>query len=374
LTALKPSYIPTLDGWRAAAILAVMAMHDRARHLGPLNDDWLNMHGVMGVRVFFAISGILICSRLLAEQSRFGRISLRSFYIRRAFRILPPAILFLLVAAILIAAGHSHERWRLWWASLLFYRNFFPIVNSSVDGWVTSHYWSLSLEEQFYLLLPALLVFCHRWRTQVLAALIVLGFAWTSYAGHHFPNIPPFRPDVALNLLFIPALAAILLRNQHYSKVISWIVRPWPLYLLLIYLSQDPDLSLRVGLTYHGHLYDQLLPFVMTALVLSTALHPKTWLGKLLETAPIRWIGRISYSLYLWQQIFLTQHYAANETFSWVAHYIPAWPLTFACAALSYYLVERPMIRLGHRLTKNPVPDRPTILDDPPLPLHPASV
>jgi hypothetical protein len=84
LNSLAPTYIRSLDGWRALAVLAVMALHDQAHHLGPLNDNWLNEHGVLGVRVFFAISGILICSRLLDEESRYGRISLRDFYVRRS--------------------------------------------------------------------------------------------------------------------------------------------------------------------------------------------------------------------------------------------------------------------------------------------------
>jgi len=368
LNHLAPTYIRSLDGWRALAVLAVMALHDQSFHIGPFNDDWLNEHGVLGVRVFFAISGILICSRLLDEESRYRRISLRSFYIRRGFRILPPALLFLGVAAVLIALGLTNATWSRWLSALLFCRNFFPVLDANAKSWIVAHYWSLSLEEQFYFILPALLVFGGKWRTHAIVAIIVLSFGWSFYVAHYLPNVPEYRPDIAINVLFVPALAAILLRNRRYGKIIAKIARPWPLYLLLIYLSQAPQLSVAAGLRYPGHLYDQLLAFFMTALVLSTALHPTIWLSRFLELAPLRWIGRISYSLYLWQQLFLTQHYAPAETIGWAHHYHLEWPLAFLCATLSYYLLERPLIRLGHKFTRHPIPGRPGDFDPPPKP------
>src|SRR5450432_708876 len=90
--ATKPNYLPTLDGWRALAILGVMLCHDSIHTLGPFNTGFLYMHGDLGVDLFFAISGILICSRLLTEEESQGFISRKDFYIRRAFRILSPAI------------------------------------------------------------------------------------------------------------------------------------------------------------------------------------------------------------------------------------------------------------------------------------------
>jgi peptidoglycan/LPS O-acetylase OafA/YrhL len=343
-----------------------MLLHDRFHQLGPVNDSWLNEHGTLGVNVFFAISGILICSRLLDEEARNGRISLRSFYIRRAFRILPPALLFLLVAAILIATGHTDATWQRWFSALFFCRNFFPLLDAHAQSWIVAHYWSLSLEEQFYLIFPAILVFSGRWRTRTMVAIVAVGLIWSSYLAHHDPTIPGYRPDIALNVLFVPALAAILLRKRNYGKWITAITRPWPIYLLLIVLSQSPTLTLRRGWVYHGHFYAQSLAFLMTALVLSTALHPNIWLSRFLEWAPLRWVGRISYSLYLWQQLFMTQHFAPAESIGWVYRHGLDWPMTFLCAALSYYLLERPFIRLGHRFTKNPVPGRPGDFDPPP--------
>jgi peptidoglycan/LPS O-acetylase OafA/YrhL len=104
----KVGYIPTLDGWRAIAITCILFAHSRTGvvpWLGQRVSSFLSDQGHHGVDLFFAISGLLICSRLLDEEKKFGHISLRGFYVRRAFRILPPALLFLAVIAFLSLIG-----------------------------------------------------------------------------------------------------------------------------------------------------------------------------------------------------------------------------------------------------------------------------
>ena len=102
----QATYIPTLDGWRALSIGLVILHHSQVQCtvpiLGPLLQSLANF-GEVGVELFFAISGLLICSRLLDEESRFGQISVKGFYVRRFFRILPAAIFYLPVIAILAA-------------------------------------------------------------------------------------------------------------------------------------------------------------------------------------------------------------------------------------------------------------------------------
>jgi peptidoglycan/LPS O-acetylase OafA/YrhL len=178
--------IPTLDGWRAVAILAVLVAHSawlfapgcffesaRVRHVARF--------GGQGVDLFFAISGFLITSLLLAEMEKTGAASLRGFYTRRVFRILPPLIAYLLVLAGLA----------VWWrelvapwefaASLLFFRNYTMQV---AGGRATNHFWTLSVEEHFYLFWPALLVFAGRRRALKIAIGIALCVAvWRGLDG-----------------------------------------------------------------------------------------------------------------------------------------------------------------------------------------------
>ena len=111
------SYMPTLDGWRAIAIFSVMVYHESLHHIWGIGTGWFYANGETGVDVFFAISGILICSRLLAEEQRFGSISLPQFYVRRAFRILPPAMLYLCVLALLSALSIIPHVGRDWFGA-----------------------------------------------------------------------------------------------------------------------------------------------------------------------------------------------------------------------------------------------------------------
>lgn len=158
---LKSGYLPTLDGWRAAAIIAVLL--DHTLEYSPLRcyPKLMNFAhtGPNGVSLFFAISGFLICSRLLEEEGAFGRISLRGFYIRRACRILPPALFYLIVIAVLSVCGLIVVSPGEWFGSAFFFRNYLPGDWIS-RGWggYTVHYWSLAVEEHFYLLWPAALV------------------------------------------------------------------------------------------------------------------------------------------------------------------------------------------------------------------------
>jgi peptidoglycan/LPS O-acetylase OafA/YrhL len=144
--AVDRHYLPTLDGWRAVAILAVLCCHA----------GWptaaLAPYGAMGVSVFFALSGFLITRRLMDER----RIDLKDFYRRRAFRILPPIVVYLAVVAVLGLGLRviPMDRSQLL-ASLFFYRNYLtPPVS---QGWYTGHFWSLAVEEHFYLVWPVLL-------------------------------------------------------------------------------------------------------------------------------------------------------------------------------------------------------------------------
>src|SRR5258708_16736007 len=101
-------YLPTLDGWRAIAILGVIICHGTTAIFGPggtyVNSRVFDLtrNGALGVDIFFGISGFLICTRLLQEEQKQGRISLKNFYIRRGFRILPPYLFFLSILSLIL--------------------------------------------------------------------------------------------------------------------------------------------------------------------------------------------------------------------------------------------------------------------------------
>jgi peptidoglycan/LPS O-acetylase OafA/YrhL len=345
----KAGYIPTLDGWRALAMTVVCVAHLQVL---PLPGFWgrklaiaLWVHGALGVEVFFAISGLLICSRLLDEESRYGRISIRNFYIRRAFRILPPALLFLLTIAGLHILGLIQVSRLDWFSSLFFFRNYtVTLYGEPLSWWFTSHFWSLSVEEHFYLILPAILVFVPRFRARALLLLALVSLAWKLYIVH-LPLDPMtayvwlhYHTDGCIDALLIPAALTIWLREH-----------PLPNRLKSGLIFLTPVLAwafFRFSLWPLGKLAAPLL-------ILATVYRPRSFVGRFLESSPMRWVGRLSYSLYLWQILF----FCTRLTTTLPLGRIQAFPYNivalFACACFSHYFVERPMIRIEHSLASS---------------------
>jgi peptidoglycan/LPS O-acetylase OafA/YrhL len=344
----KAGYLPSLDGWRAVAILSVILYHSMLHTSGVVSTAWAWRYGYHGVDIFFAISGLLITTKLLQEETATARISLRSFYMRRIFRILPAALAYLLVIAGLSMLRYIHVSVAEWFASLFFYRNYSSLFLGQ-DGWYpwfTTHFWSLSLEEHFYLILPALLVFTRgKTRIATLAAICV------AVAGHRYVTLLHrewfavwFHTDVRLDALMFPALLAVLSQSKAYAGFFNTLVTRWQFVIL-------PALAFFVWWREASALQATAIAVLMPCMVLGTVLKPASLLTRLLEWTPLRWIGRISYSLYLWQQLFFTQRFYLWRPLG----RLEAWPLnlclTFLAATLSYYALERPLIRVGHRLT-----------------------
>src|SRR3984885_2047795 len=283
--ALKPSaYLPTLDGWRALSISLVILHHSQIQLavpvIGPLFST-LAQFGEVGVELFFAISGLLICSRLLDEESRAGQISVRSFYIRRFFRILPAAIFYLLVIAILAAFQVIPVFPKDWFAALFFFRNYamlFEYLNHSPLPlhWYTGHFWSLSMEEHFYLVLPAVLVIFKRTRRWVLAGIAISVALWRMVLTHvmHHDYQFNFRTDTHVDALLIPAMIALAvypLTRRHAARryIPSW---SFPVFFVMELLL----LATRVPCLF------PLQAIVLPLLILSTVLHPNTVQGRIL--------------------------------------------------------------------------------------------
>jgi peptidoglycan/LPS O-acetylase OafA/YrhL len=335
-----PSYIPTLDGWRAVAIIGVLLCH-------AFDQESIFNLGELGVMLFFGISGFLITNRMLRECEKTGRLSLRNFYIRRVFRILPPAFFYLAVVYLLGRLGVISSTGKEILACIFFVRNYVTGL-----GWYTSHFWSLSVEEHFYLIWPAIFVLAGRKRAMWVAPLLALAtIVWRTVDGHyqialHLANNPalgpgnPFRSDYCADGLFWGCSLALWLPLVHRApRVIGT-----PLCVLIA--------AVVLGTRYIGVSHNYAIAGVGMALLLGcTVLKPESWLGRFLELKPIRFVGRISYSLYLWQMLFLTwfpqyawQHLPLNLVFA------------FACAIFSYYVIERPLIKMGHWLTHVRVP------------------
>lgn len=356
-------YLPTLDGWRALAVLGVMLGHDVPHRIGPFSTSLVDFHDLYGgVDVFFAISGILICSRLLEEEQVFGKISLRNFYLRRGFRILPAAFAYLAVLALLAAVGWITVYPGEWIGSVFFCRNYSSLLHlngKTPIPYFTAHFWSLSVEEHFYLLLPAILVFFRgRPRLWVLAALgclVVLNreVQLTVRAYDHIS----FHTDVRLDALIFPALLAVIVRTTSAREPIYRCLKWWPLVAIVLFAVMT--IPIRVSLQTVA------VSLMMPCVILGSVFHSKGLTGRFLEWGPLRYMGRISYSLYLWQMLFFTSKIYGAEPLG----YFERWPLNFICtflvASLSYHFLEMPMIRLGHRVAPSATPGRSDLHSSP---------
>jgi peptidoglycan/LPS O-acetylase OafA/YrhL len=360
---LKSGYLPSLDGWRTVAILSVMMFHDNVHRIGDFSNSFLHEYGDLGVDLFFAISGLLICTRLLEEDRVKGAISLRGFYLRRLFRITPAAWAFLATYTLLAVIHQLPLDLGGIASSVLMVRNFW-IHWGGVGGntWYTIHFWSLSIEEHFYLLLPGLLVFGKRWRTRLVGALALLFFVWTrvvaAYEHTHAAALRidlgqsialSFRSDMRLYELLIPAFFALLLAKPQWKAFATRWLSPWAVFcflaLSLWLLVVTPLFPVKAAID------SLMVPVGFSLIVIATIYHPRSWSTRVLETAPMKFVGRISYSLYLWQELFFPNvQTPAHAPLVYLQRFPFDYLAAFGCALASYYLIEKPLIRIGHRV------------------------
>jgi peptidoglycan/LPS O-acetylase OafA/YrhL len=355
---LPKGYLPTLDGWRAVAILAVVMNHDQIHHIGPISLERVHWEGHLGVDLFFAISGILICTRLLDEESVSGTISLKSFYIRRLARIQPAALTYLVVIALLMAARVLVRAPQEVLDAAFMVRNYLPL-HETPHGWYTSHFWSLAVEEHFYLFLPGLLVLVRKHRIAILSTIVVLLEAWRiivfSQPRLQFGLRPEFRTDMAVGGILLASLLALLLRRPAVRAWLQRWARPWVIVLVFV----------AVGVwvrAQKGEIAAFALQCSFALLVVSTLLRPQSMMGRMLELAPMRFVGRISYSLYVWQMLFFPFWTYVSPPHSKLLFAIQSsdwrYVALLVVSLISYFLIEKPMVRIGHRLAKSPVPAR----------------
>jgi peptidoglycan/LPS O-acetylase OafA/YrhL len=345
MTANAPgaSRLSGLDGLRALAVAGVIADH-LALSTGAFG-GWA-VRGRFGVTVFFVLSGFLITHLMLAEETRTGTISLPRFYARRAFRILPPAVAYLAVIALLMTLGAIAAHYADLATSLLFVRNYFLGADDT-----TAHFWSLSVEEQFYLAWPLLLVLLpRRARLPAVIALLTAVPFWKThyiaYVQHPFgfddQVVTPFNADA----LLVGCLLALLRSSAACGR---WLRSAWlaSLFALILGLAL---VGAALGRTRYASI-DALVwtgegALVGVALIINTLIERRaSALNPLLDAPPVAWLGRISYSLYLWQQLFCKAcpHWWAGRPPQGVL-------LALAAAAASYYLIEQPALRLRDRL------------------------
>jgi len=362
---MKLGYRPALDGLRGISILAVMAYHS-----GLLVGGWA------GVDVFFTLSGFLITTLLLEEHAAAGRFSFTKFYARRALRLLPA--LFVLVGfwGSVLVVQHP-DFWVLtaiYIAAVLFYVANWAIIAGLPLG-IFGHAWSLGIEEQFYMLWPPLLWFTIRWRRPdgaLSAAVFIAAFATVAYrvamatggANVSFSRLSgglDTRADslligCALGVAFVSGLLSTLTAGVGVAAGLA------ALGALLMIFVVVPSPYMAVLPPSHPWLFagTTTLPSTATALIILGALMPMGPVRRMLGASGLVQIGRISYGLYLWHfPVFAFTGALSRDavTVAPAAIVVLAWGITFAVASVSFFLVERPALRLRPRSAR-PVADK----------------
>jgi peptidoglycan/LPS O-acetylase OafA/YrhL len=349
MSAAADRRIPSLDGLRAISISLVLLSHLAGTRNFPLSAGSVNFWGLgeFGVKVFFVISGFLITGLLLDELAKTDKIRLGRFYFRRTLRIFPPYYALLAVLVVASALGAVQLAPRDVAHTLTYTSNYYP-----ERSWFVGHTWSLSVEEQFYLIWPAVLVLAGTRRAFLIAALVVLvvpvirlvEWEWFRAAtgsgiGARFETVVD---SIAIGCLLAGA-RPLLHRTAWYPRLLAspfFVVVPM-LSVLGMATRDHPLVSFAVGMS---------LSNICVALCLDWAVtfHDGR-IGRVLNAAPLVFVGWLSYSLYLWQQPFLNR--ASSAT-------VAAFPLniilTVVLALVSYYAIERPSLRLRNVLERRP--------------------
>jgi peptidoglycan/LPS O-acetylase OafA/YrhL len=322
-------YRPELDGLRAVSILIVMLGH--ANYL---------YAGFVGVDVFFTLSGFLITALLMQEFNKTGRISIKSFYIRRALRLLPALFAVLLCVGVCALIFNRAIYFKYILACLFYVANWFAMGSPDELG-PLSHVWSLSVEEQFYLIFPPLFYFALRRKVRglptILFALIFISAALKPMLFHYGAERPRlyFGLDTRADAILIGCLIAVLAVKR---KIPQLLIRACRLFIV-------PSIVLIVAISVIFTLQARFLARDITTIV--GALAGVIIIGTLDNPfPPLRWlapIGRISYGLYLWHYLVF---WIIPAHWSQPVIAITGIALSFTVAIASYFLIERPFLKM----------------------------
>lgn len=332
----KLGYVASLDGLRAIAIGLVMLLH---AHF------YLGKNGQIGVAVFFTLSGFLITTLLLEEYQKTNRVSFLGFYIRRTMRLFPGLyvlLLFVVIYAILYKSIVDQEIIFKEALSAAFYVN-----NISWKwGWgnsalILGHTWSLACEEQFYLIWPWILLLAIKFRSLLKLQYFLFVFIAVSWIFKSKGIYPDIVSSIIQESIFIGCLGALL----RWNNVVPQITTSLTIISLLIILI--------IGILPIHLPFNLFNPCAILTMIVILGLvnNSTTITNKILANSPMVFIGKISYSLYLWHVVvfrLFTWHSTLSPQISFVSKFLT----TFVLATASFYLIENPATALGRKWSK----------------------
>lgn len=366
LRVFSPNHLPSLDGLRAVSIALVLIAHG-ADAVGS-QSDFAGYLGQLGVSTFLVISGALITWLLICERDETGSVSLRNFYIRRALRILPAFWFFGLTVIALkwmhVLSIGTMDILR----AFTFTHNYPPAGHGPYYAWAMAHTWSLSLEEQFYVLWPGL--FCLLSKKKAFYVTLTTAISGPILRVASYYLLPFWRGQdgrmfqTRIDILMMGCLIAFLLNSPDWKRRIRQ-VQAGPAILasaVFLFVILPALLGSIESHTVASAVFSATMPTlqaiaIAAAVLLLVAGKPgHTWAA--LNHPAVSFVGQRSYSLYLWQQLFLWPVVARDQLLLWrgtaltaqalIGHLGAAW----VTSLLSFWLLEKPLLKLRRKFRR----------------------
>lgn len=342
---LSRANIPALDGIRALSVFLVI-LH----HFG-----FERVPGGVGVTAFFVLSGFLITWLLLVEREQTGAVSLRAFYTRRALRIFPAFYTYWFLMLVLLPLAQLPFPWPNAISAFFFVGNYYSALNGHPTN-AFSHTWSLAIEEQFYLLWPAVFLF---WRNDLrrltTLGILLLPALWI-YRGVLCYGFGVSRSyvycafETRCDSLLVGCLLALLIRNGTGRRLWERVTASSALPLVTIAgVCSTIALGAYLEPPFHRVFGYAVNPLLLALLVVQLVALSERPMWSWLNSAPMRFLGRISYPLYLYQQFTLHPVRRVLASYPEWVQFLCGVAVTIGAAATSYYFVERPFLRLKGR-------------------------
>ncbi|GAB2694144.1 acyltransferase family protein [Aliiglaciecola aliphaticivorans] len=343
-----------IDGLRAIAVSMVIFSHSIGSfHLNSfgLVGDFLG-NGGLGVRIFFVISGFLITFLLLKENKLFGIIDFNAFFVRRSLRIFPAFFAYILVVTLFAYYDQINVSKQQILSAATFSWNYGHVWMDDIgpDGWFLGHFWTLALEEQYYLFLPLTILLFGLARLPYYLLFITVMMPIVRVVSYFL--FPESRGQLgmmfhtAIDPILIGTLGAFLFFEK--SKILNGFAfksKPLLICAILILFLISPMLAHNVR-GYETVLGITIESLMVLYVIIWLQLNPGTFAVRILESRALVFIGMISYSLYLWQQLFLTE---LNTVLNGVGVNVMA---VFFVAVISYYFIEKPFLNIRRNRRK----------------------
>jgi peptidoglycan/LPS O-acetylase OafA/YrhL len=353
----KSEYLPYLDGFRGLAIIIVILSHIGLDGVSP---------GALGVNLFFFISGFLITKLLIIEFEQTGKINFKLFYIRRALRLYPALIIMICLSIGILVVVHGKVLFEAVASSVFYMANYYLLyfkppgeASDYARNNIFDIVWSLSIEEHFYLVFPFVFWAFGRKKNYLIFFLCFISILILFYrcyllyvstdTNFTINKIYLSTQSRADSIIWgcIPALLLYQNKNRTFIKVSN---SKWSLVAGLFLIS--------FSLTFRNFFFRESARFTVQAIafVLIVPLvgnyDENSLIKRVLQSKALVWVGKLSYSLYLfhWPVIILICHYFKLFSFGWETLVLA---LSFLTASLSYYLVERPLVAFRQKLGSN---------------------